>query len=281
VELEAAGISTWGENRRGLALGLGLSVAVHVAAFLLLLYNFGSVPLSLVPDHYNVDLVEPDEAPPPPAPVVAPSASHLPGVPDRPEAADSAHMHTPGQGRPGVGGLPSASPSLPSSAPPAASTSETGVEGSAETSVAGRDTRALPDMAALLDRDVIREAARKDPEGGEGTGQDGVTFDTREGMYRGYMDMLKDKIEAIWVYPKYAADKKLYGDLYIRFVLKRDGTLGEIKLLRTSGHAILDEAAMRALKDGEPYWPLPESWKRDAIEINGHFVYSLGGYYIN
>ena len=92
--------------------------------------------------------------------------------------------------------------------------------------------------------------------------------------------MLKEKIESIWQYPKEAARLGLSGDLYIKFTIKRDGKLGEIDLLRTSGHKDLDEAAMKALKDAEPFWPLPADWEKDDLEINGHFIYVYGSAFI-
>ena len=51
-------------------------------------------------------------------------------------------------------------------------------------------------------------------------------------------------------------------------------------LVRTSGYRSLDEAAIKALKEAAPYWPLPEEWKEEALTIKGHFIYSLQGTYI-
>ncbi len=107
-----------------------------------------------------------------------------------------------------------------------------------------------------------------------------ITFDTEDYRYAGYMRLLRQKIESIWVYPPEAAAKGIYGDLKIQFTIKKDGRLGAIDLVRGSGHKMLDDAAMKALKDGEPYWPLPDSWGKDSYTILGHFVYVYGGYYI-
>ena len=129
----------------------------------------------------------------------------------------------------------------------------------------------------LFDREVVEGLAKKD--------QDeiidrGITFDTKELRYHSYMLRLKERIEGIWIYPPEAAEKGIYGDLYIRFTIKKDGRLGNIELLRTSGYRSLDEAAIMALKDAEPFWPLPEEWKKNELIITGHFVYSLYGVYL-
>ncbi len=130
----------------------------------------------------------------------------------------------------------------------------------------------------LFDPGVIGHIARKEAGAGQGTKDNPVTFDTKEYRYSGYMDKLRAKIQSIWTYPPEAAEQRLYGDLYIQFTIKKDGNLGKIELLRTSGYKMLDDAAMRALKEGEPYWPLPEEWGMETYTIKGHFIYSLYGF---
>lgn len=137
---------------------------------------------------------------------------------------------------------------------------------------------------ALFDRSIIEETARgnsgKNGGGRQAKKDDTITFDTEDYRYAGYMRNLRQKIESIWVYPPEAANRGIYGDLKIQFTIKKDGRLGAIELVRTSGHKMLDDAAMKALKDGEPYWPLPDSWGKDSYTILGHFVYVYGGFYI-
>jgi protein TonB len=94
------------------------------------------------------------------------------------------------------------------------------------------------------------------------------------------MERLKEKIEGVWDYPRDAVKKGIYGDLYIRFTIRKDGTLGEVKVVRTSGHADLDQAALRALRDGAPFWPIPDGWPERSLTITGHFIYTLHGGYL-
>lgn len=136
----------------------------------------------------------------------------------------------------------------------------------------------------LFDRNVTEQIARRDDsnvakreEGGKNTP---ITMDTKNYLYRGYLTMLRQKIESIWVYPPEAAAKGLYGDLQIRFTIKKDGTLADVDLVRTSGYQMLDAAAIKALRDGAPYWPLPDSWRKKEYTILGHFVYTMYGYRI-
>jgi periplasmic protein TonB len=134
------------------------------------------------------------------------------------------------------------------------------------------------DRARLFDKGVIGDSARKEVTGSQKKKDDSITFDTSDYRYAGYMRKLKEKIESIWVYPPEAAAKGLVGDLRIRFTIRKDGTLANVELERTSGNKMLDDAAMKALKDGEPYWPIPDSWGMDSYTVPGHFIYSMYGY---
>ena len=48
-----------------------------------------------------------------------------------------------------------------------------------------------------------------------------------------------------------------------------DGSLKQVKVLDSSGHKILDEAAVRIVKLAAPYTPFPEEMRRevDVLEI--------------
>lgn len=129
----------------------------------------------------------------------------------------------------------------------------------------------------LFDRAVISESAQKQE---DKTAKSTITFDAKEFKYYGYMRRLREKIEGIWQYPSDAATRGIYGDLYVNFTIKKNGALGSVDLVRTSGYRSLDEAAIKALKEAAPYWPLPEEWKEEALTIKGHFIYSLQGTYI-
>lgn len=142
----------------------------------------------------------------------------------------------------------------------------------------GRPAVRVPSRKGLLAD--AREAAEIPAQREEAKKDTGITFDTNEFRYTGYMSRLKEKIEGIWKYPPEAAARGIYGDLKIKFTIKKDGRLGSIELERTSGHTDLDEAAMQALRDAEPFWPLPDEWGRDAMTIDGHFVYSIYGAHI-
>ena len=178
--------------------------------------------------------------------------------------------------------LPPSAPSAPPSAP-----SQEGTGGVESDNLTQEPLKPhyLP-REKLFDRNIIGNLAKRESEKemreSEEKGKKGksLTLDTKNYKFLIYNKRLKERIENIWIYPHEEASRGIYGDLIIRFTIKKNGTLGAVELMRTSGHQNLDTAAMKALKDGEPYWPLPDEWGMDAYTIVGHFVYTIYGYYL-
>jgi len=133
----------------------------------------------------------------------------------------------------------------------------------------------------LFDRGIIGDIAKRNIEKEEREKKDkSFTFDTKEYRFLIYNQRLKQRIESIWVYPRDAAAQGIYGDLVIKFTIMQNGNLGSVELVRTSGHKSLDDAAIKALRDGAPYWPIPKEWGMEAYTIEGLFIYTLYGYYV-
>jgi len=133
----------------------------------------------------------------------------------------------------------------------------------------------------LFDKSIIGDLTKREiRKADEGEEERKFTFDIKELKYLGYLMRLKEKIEAIWIYPPDALSHGIYGDLVIKFTIKKNGRLGAVELIRTSGHKNLDSAALKALRDAEPFWPLPDDWGVETYIIEGHFIYSIYGYYV-
>jgi len=105
----------------------------------------------------------------------------------------------------------------------------------------------------------------------------GLTFSTKEFNNWGYLERLKEKIERVWQYPPQAAERGIFGDLYLRFTIDKRGKLVSVELLRTSGYRMLDDAAIQALKDAEPFWPLPDDWEKNSLTITRTFHLYITG----
>lgn len=132
----------------------------------------------------------------------------------------------------------------------------------------------------IFDKDIIAKLSKKTEKSQELQTSRGLTFSAKEFNDWGYLERLKEKIERVWQYPPQAAMRGIYGDLYIRFTIDKKGKLISMELLRTSGYRMLDDAAMQALKDAQPFWPLPDEWQKDSLTVTGHFIYTLREFYL-
>jgi len=138
--------------------------------------------------------------------------------------------------------------------------------------------KAIRGLPLITDKDLEKFAKVQEPSINKK--EKSITLDTDEFKYLSYLERLKYRIEYIWSYPERARVERLQGDLYIRFSIHKNGRLGSVQVLRSSGYDALDQGALQALKDSDPFWPLPESCDLDEFTITGHFVYYLGGLYL-
>jgi len=100
-----------------------------------------------------------------------------------------------------------------------------------------------------------------------------VDINTREERFFSYLLQLKHKIQGVWVYPSAAARSGVGGSLTLEFSIARDGKLLDVNLLDSSGHTVLDESALNAIKTAAPYFPFPERLKAKRLRIRAHFIY--------
>lgn len=85
-----------------------------------------------------------------------------------------------------------------------------------------------------------------------------------------YVEDWRVKIERIAElnYPQAAADRKIYGSLLLSVSVKSDGSVEKIELRRSSGHKVLDDAAISIVKQAAPYAPFPPDIARDTDIID-------------
>jgi len=86
-----------------------------------------------------------------------------------------------------------------------------------------------------------------------------------------YLNSWRRKIESVGNlnYPQKARKDKLYGSLRLMVALLADGSLKEVELLDSSGHKVLDDAAIRIVRLSAPYAPFPDELRKstDVLEI--------------
>lgn len=108
-------------------------------------------------------------------------------------------------------------------------------------------------------------------------GEQGKTLqlNTSEFRYQKYLMNMKRRIELHWEYPELAVRSGWEGKLNINFTIKKDGTIGDIALTKSSGYPVLDDAAITALKLASPFPTFPENFGIEQINIKGQFEYNI------
>jgi protein TonB len=169
---------------------------------------------------------------------------------------------------------------------PKATVPRTGVPGGAEqgkeTGKTGPQAKQVPKetgpLPFLTRKDIDEFARRGMPE--KRPGEDSVTLDTDEFKFISYNRWLKIKVESVLKYPELAAVSGYQGALFIKFDILKDGSLGDVEVLKSSGYKILDDEALRSIRTAAPFQPLPDEWKMERYSIRAAVIFYLGEGYI-
>lgn len=95
-----------------------------------------------------------------------------------------------------------------------------------------------------------------------------ISANTREYAYAEYMAGWVAKVERIGNlnYPDQARRDGIHGSLVLTVAIRRDGSVEAIDVIQSSGHTVLDEAAIRIVNLARPFHPLPDT-TRDEVDI--------------
>lgn len=98
-----------------------------------------------------------------------------------------------------------------------------------------------------------------------------INASTQEYIYANYLESWRRKVERIGNlnYPEEAKEKRLYGSLVLHVAVRADGSLEGVRVLRSSGHQVLDEAAVRIVELAAPFAPFPDDIRahHDVLDI--------------
>ena len=123
----------------------------------------------------------------------------------------------------------------------------------------------LPGAYAGWVRDVAKLGAATPTRGGPRVRRvDAALPQTSEDAY--YLAAWRREVERVGNlnYPEAARARKLYGSLRLLVAIAADGSLRDVRVLESSGHAVLDAAALNIVRLAAPYAPLPPAMRRDA-----------------
>jgi protein TonB len=124
------------------------------------------------------------------------------------------------------------------------------------------DSKSLGDAVASLQAqlDVHRQEYAKRPK--RYTISSASTRESRDAVY---LDNWRKRIEGIGNlnYPEEATKNGIYGTLRLMVSINPDGTINDIRILRSSGERVLDAAAIRIVQLSAPFEALPPAMHKD------------------
>lgn len=118
-------------------------------------------------------------------------------------------------------------------------------------------------LTAELDRRTL-SASRRDR-------RKAVNASTQEYKYASYLEAWRSKVERIGNlnYPDEAKRQRLYGNLVMHVAVRADGSIERVQIRRSSGHKLLDDAAVRIVRLSAPFAPFPPEIRKevDVLDI--------------
>ena len=92
-----------------------------------------------------------------------------------------------------------------------------------------------------------------------------INASTQEYLYAAYLESWRRKVEKIGNlnYPEEAKRRRLYGNLLMHVAVRADGSVEKISVRRSSGHKLLDDAAVRIVRMAAPFAPFPPEIRKE------------------
>jgi len=91
-----------------------------------------------------------------------------------------------------------------------------------------------------------------------------------------YLDRLQRHIRRFMTYPQAAKQQKQQGEVVVTVLLRRDGTVLDARIARSSGYPLLDDAAVKAVRDSSKVPPFPDGYPVAEGNIELPFKFRLG-----
>ncbi|GAB3283088.1 energy transducer TonB [Parahaliea aestuarii] len=96
-----------------------------------------------------------------------------------------------------------------------------------------------------------------------------TALSTREAVDAAYLHDWRRRVEAVGnqYYPEASIRYGIYGSLRLLVVIDHSGRLDNIRVLSSSGYALLDEAAVKIVRMASPYAPFPPELRATADKL--------------
>lgn len=92
----------------------------------------------------------------------------------------------------------------------------------------------------------------------------------KEAVTARYLEDWRARIESIGsrLYPEQAKRQHIYGSLRLNVEINADGSVANVEIMKSSGHKILDDAAVRIVRQGAPYGAFPPELRKNYEILN-------------
>lgn len=106
--------------------------------------------------------------------------------------------------------------------------------------------------------------------GGQGTGRGGTGGGSGIGnpnALKAYTSKIRAKLNRLKKYPPAAASQKISGVVTVNFTVNRQGAVISSRMVKSSGHPVLDQEAMALLKRCSPFPPMPKDLSQNSLNL--------------
>lgn len=94
-----------------------------------------------------------------------------------------------------------------------------------------------------------------------------IPLDTKNLRYFSYFTRVQRSIDQSYYYPREGASELQNGVVSISFEINRDGSLGKLKVIGSSGKGILDEAAVTIIQNAAPFSNIPSRINHAPLKV--------------
>ncbi|MBI9083685.1 MAG: energy transducer TonB [Desulfobacterales bacterium] len=134
------------------------------------------------------------------------------------------------------------------------------------------DTAAPDSLVETLDQPQVPEISAPSLAGWR---MDAPVDAARFGNARDYLDMVRLRIESQKKYPVNARARQIEGRVTVRFTIDRTGRATRVEVAGSSRFAMLDEAALKAVRQASPFPRPPGHLFSDAIPLEITILFEL------
>jgi protein TonB len=110
---------------------------------------------------------------------------------------------------------------------------------------------------------------------GSASGVGALTLDVSDFPYAWYLRQVLQKVEVQWQRQNQAKEPDQKPEVFVE--IQRNGSIRTPTIAKSSGNAVYDQAALRAVVEASPFPPLPQEWSKSSLTIRFKFDLKRAG----